>query len=86
MENLLLSLLLFFSYNSINGIVYDKNTGECLTGVRIITPNDTLYTDFNGRFFLENTHDTINISIDFISYEKIDTILINDKSLITNIQ
>lgn len=86
MEKFALLLSILLGINKIDGYVYDKNTGESLCGVKITTLKDTVYTDLNGYFVLENIQDTTNISFDFISYEKKDTTIINDKSLTIRIK
>jgi len=79
---LLLLLSILLGLNHVDGYVYDKNTGEYLCGVRVVSSNDTTYTDLNGYFSLENVYDTTNIKFELISYEMIDTTIINDKLLI----
>lgn len=67
----------------ISGYVYDKQTNEELCGVRVTTNNDTTYTDFNGYFEIKNIKNS-QIKFELISYEKKDTIIINDKMLTIN--
>lgn len=71
---LLFSLLLFITStntnpNLIEGKIIDRNTGEELTGVRIISDCDTVYSDFNGNFKIKTVSDTTNLSFSLISYE-----------------
>jgi hypothetical protein len=84
MNNLLLILSFFITTtfgSKINGYIYDKNTNETLTGVRIISNNDTTYSDLNGYFELENITDITYIQLKLVSYENKDTIIIKDNCL-----
>lgn len=63
------------------GIVYDKETHEELCGVRVISDNDTTYTDFDEHFKLPNNNVT-KIKFELISYEKKDTTIINNSKII----
>jgi phosphatidate phosphatase APP1 len=59
--------------NTINGYIVDNNTNETLVGVKI-TVNDSIstYTNLDGYFEINNISDTINMKIEYISYETID--------------
>lgn len=61
------------STSSISGYVVDKNTNETLTGVKV-TINDSIsvYTNFDGYFEIKNVSDTINMKLEYISYETLD--------------
>jgi len=74
MKILLISLLLSYIIGNnyeIKGKVTDRNTGEELTGVRIIlNEKDTVYTDFDGNFILYST-DSVNVlKLNYISYDE----------------
>ncbi len=71
--------------NSINGYVIDSNTGEALAGVMITTLNDTTYSDLDGHFNLKKSSDSTNIKFQLISYEIIDTIIYNNKLVISEL-
>ena len=68
---LLLSLLIFvnsINSNIIKGKILDSNTKETLTGVRIISDCDTVYSDFNGCFEIKYQLNKTNLRFDLISY------------------
>lgn len=69
MKNFIVTLVV--AGNMILGTVIDKNTNERLTGVKIATQNEVVYSDFDGNFQL-NKKDTLQLS--FISYK--DTIVV----------
>lgn len=78
--NLILSTLLSFSLmftstDNISGTITDKNTNEPLTGVKIETEFETVYTDLNGDFKLSNITDNLKLNISYISYESVDMVL-----------
>ncbi len=59
---------------SLAGTVKDKSTGEYLVGaeVKIEGTNLKTLTDFDGNFVFDNIKPgTYNVSVNFISYEKV---------------
>lgn len=83
--NFILSSILTLSMlvtpsEEINGYVFDQNTNEPLTGVKITINDNTIkYTDFDGKFTVNNYSDTINIRAEFISYDNLEIIFIKNK-------
>lgn len=60
------------SQGTIEGLVYDSNTGEPIQGVYIISRNNRgTVTDENGFYSFKTGHDTIEIIFRFIGYESI---------------
>lgn len=57
------------SPKEINGVVMDKTTQETLTGAKVIINNDTVYTDFDGRFSVITTDSLKKIRVIYPSYE-----------------
>lgn len=55
-----------------SGFIYDNNSNEALTGVRIISDVDTVYTDFDGYFEIDVVSDTTKLQYSLISYEEDD--------------
>ena len=66
-----------------SGYIFDKQTGEKLCGVRIITNVDTTYSDLNGYFEIKNCDNNTGFKFDLISYEMKDTSFINNNVLIS---
>ncbi len=69
---------------SIHGQVVDKLTGEPLAGA-CITPagsNQTIYTDFDGNFTVEQIAGALNVSL--ISYEA-QQVQVNGNSLVVEL-
>ena len=83
--NFILSSILTLSMlvtpsEEISGYVFDQNTNEPLTGVKITINDNTIkYTDFDGKFKVNNYSDTINIRAEFISYDNLEIIFIKNK-------
>ena len=91
--NLILSTLLSFSLtftsnDNISGIITDKNTNEPLTGVKIETNIEIVYTDFDGKFEISNIGDTLKLNISYISYEDVNLLLTekNNEILLVNLK
>ncbi|MFW6233490.1 MAG: carboxypeptidase-like regulatory domain-containing protein [Nanoarchaeota archaeon] len=93
LTNFILSTILSFSLmftpndNTI-GIITDSKTNEPLTGVKIVTDYETLYTDFDGKFQLKNISDSLEVNISYISYESVNFIITkeNDDILLVNLK
>lgn len=59
---------------SIEGVVFDKKTGETLVGAQIIIEGTTIgtITDFDGHFIIESVQTgTYNIKVSYISYNPV---------------
>lgn len=71
----------------ITGLVYDGITNECLAGVKIEIDNETIYTDFDGKFTTIIYPGEHKIKSSYISYkDATDTINFQyDKDLIISI-
>ena len=57
---------------SFYGQVKDKHTGEPLVGVKIHIKeiNESVYTDFNGQFILNNLQNGLySVTLSYISYQ-----------------
>lgn len=74
MKNFIISLII--AGNSIIGTISDNN--EKLTGVKISSPTQITYSDFDGNFKI-NLSDTL--LVEFISYK--DTIIVLDNAAIS---
>lgn len=58
---------------SVSGRVIDKITGEALTGVAIRLNNEIIFTDFEGKFEINNIlPGEYNLGVSYISYKDID--------------
>jgi len=58
--------------SKITGYVFDKATGETLSGVKIKTDGETVtYTDIDGYFEVEISGTSQNITADFVSYKQV---------------
>lgn len=86
--NILFSILLFFSINTLNpnpenfsGYILDEETGENLCGVKITVNNDTTYTDFDGHFEIKKCNESTEMKLEMISYETKSIKFSNYKSL-----
>ena len=67
---------------TVKGHVTDRISGEALTGVavKINNSNETVYTDFEGNFEIENVvPGQYELSVSFISYKNIDQVLKVDR-------
>lgn len=59
--------------------VLDSLTHEPLSGVNIKSENNNIYTDFDGKGIIKNDS---NINIYLISYEKMNTTLSNNDTIL----
>jgi len=60
----------------LKGIVIDKNTGEPLTGVAVKVNNETVYTDFEGNFEINDLYPgEYDLQVSYISYKNVDKTL-----------
>lgn len=65
------------SSDKIMGKVFDEDTKEELTGVRIISDCDTTYSDLSGNFKINVLSDTTKLVFSLVSYEG-DTLDVNE--------
>lgn len=65
------------SGDKIMGKIYDEETKEELTGVRIISDCDTTYSDMFGTFQVKVLSDTSNLIFSLVSYDT-DTLNVNE--------
>lgn len=72
--NFIITVFLYFSVlfsnSELNGRIYDDMTGEPLVGVKVtINEYYETYTDFEGYFKYIGLSDSLDLNIDYISYE-----------------
>lgn len=74
---------------NLNGKVVDETTGEGLAGVSLLINGETVYTDFDGNFILnQHKSEDYSISASYISYKEkfINTKLNNMQSFTIKLQ
>jgi len=54
----------------ISGVLFDKNTKECLAGAVVTVNGQKVYTDLDGKFEIANTSNAkVQLKVNMISYE-----------------